>query len=200
MPTAEPGPEWVLSSCGVEPHSGTTAENALLKAARSAWPKALAHARKEQSGKRFDDDALATEVWEGVLQSVARTIGRLRGKHSEITDIDAYLLGAFRHRFSRALRKEQRREEIIHLVGSADELEALGARDHGQRGQPLDAAVHAGELIRQMDTWARRVWVAREYGYSWKEIGRSLGMSGDQALLRFRRRMQNLRARIARHR
>jgi hypothetical protein len=79
-------------------------------------------------------------------------------------------------------------------------LEALGARDHGQRGQPLDAAVHAGELIRRMDIWTRRVWVAREYGYSWKEIGRSLGMSGDQALLRFRRRMQNLRARLSRGR
>jgi DNA-directed RNA polymerase specialized sigma24 family protein len=198
MPAAEPGPEWVLSSFGSESRSDPSTENELIKAARAAWPKALAHARREHSHNRFDQDALATEVWEGVLQSVAKTIGRLNGRHGQITDMEAYLLGAFYHRFSRALRKEYRREEVIHLVPSVDELEILAAaRDHPGRGPALDGDVHVAELIRRMDTWSRRVWVAREYGYSWKEIGRSLGISGDQALLRFRRRMQNLRERLS---
>jgi DNA-directed RNA polymerase specialized sigma24 family protein len=198
MPAAEPGPEWILSSLGPEFRSDPSAEGEFITAARSAWPKALAHARREQSRNRFDQDALATEVWEDVLQSVAKTIGRLNARHGQIADMEAYLLGSFYHRFSRALRKEDRREETIHLVSSVDDLEALAARDHTPRGQALDSTVHVAELIRRMDTWSRRVWVAREYGYSWKEIGRSLGISEDQALLRFRRRMQNLRQRLSR--
>ena len=62
MPAPEPGPEWVLS--GVNPRSDSATENELLKAARSAWPKALAHVRRVQSQDPFDDEGiLVTEVW-----------------------------------------------------------------------------------------------------------------------------------------
>jgi DNA-directed RNA polymerase specialized sigma24 family protein len=199
MPAAEPGPEWILSSFGSESRSAPSVDNELIKAARSAWPKALAHARRERSRNRLDHDILATEVWERLLLSVAKTIGRLNGRRSQITDMEAYLLGSFYHRFSRALRKEYRREEIIHLVSSFDELEAIAARRDTGRGRALDASIYAAELIRRMDSWSRTVWIAHEYGYSWKEIGRCLGISGDQALLRFRRRMQILRERLLRH-
>jgi len=198
MPAAEPGPEWILSSFGSESRSASSVDNELIKAARSAWPKALAHARRERSRNRLDHDILATEVWERLLLSVAKTIGRLNGRRSQITDMEAYLLGAFYHRFSRALRKESRREEIIHLVSSFDELEAIAARRDTGRGRALDASVYAAELIRRMDSWSRTVWIAHVYGYSWKEIGGCLGISGDQALLRFRRRMQILRDRLLR--
>ena len=39
-----------------------------------------------------------------------------------------------------------------------------------------------------MDAWSRKVWVAREYGYTWKHIGRVLGIPSDSVMLRFRRR------------
>jgi DNA-directed RNA polymerase specialized sigma24 family protein len=49
-----------------------------------------------------------------------------------------------------------------------------------------------------MDSWSREVWVAREYGYSWNDIGNRLGMPGHHVMLRFRRLMKILRERLSR--
>ena len=196
MSTPEPGPEWVLS--GVDLRSDPTIESELMKAARSAWPKALAHVRQVQSNNRFDDDGiLVAEVWEGVLQSVSRTLDRMNGRRGEIQDLEAYLLGSFYHRLSRALRKEQRREETVHLVSSVQELEVLGTASQAVGEQDIEGALHAQEILQRMDAWSRKVWVAREYGYTWKHIGHVLGIPGDSVMLRFRRRMKILRARLS---
>lgn len=198
MPAAEPGPEWVLS--GVNSRSDPTTESELSKAARSAWPKALAHVRQIQSDNRFDDDGLlVTEVWEGVLQSVSRTLDRMNGRRGEIRDLEAYLLGSFYHRLNRALKKEQRREETIHLAASVQELEVLGSGSRTEKEHDVEGALHAQEIIGRMDEWSRKVWIAREYGYSWKEIGRTFGIPGVSAMLRFRRRMKILGARLSGH-
>jgi len=194
MPAPEPGPEWVLS--GANPRSESASESELLKAARSAWPKALAHVRQVQSQNPFDDDGiLVAEVWESVLQSVSRTLDRLNGKRGEIADLEAYLLGSFYHRLRRALKKEQRREETIQLVSSVQELEVLGTARHAEE-HGIERALHAQEILDRMDAWSRKIWVAREYGYTWKHIGRVLGVPGDSVMLRFRRRMKILRARL----
>src|ERR1700676_5499022 len=175
MPAPEPGPEWVLS--GTSPHSDSATESELAKPARSAWPKALAHVRQVQSRNPFDDDGiLVAEVWESVLQSVCRTLDRMNGRRGEIRDLEAYLLGSFYHRLSRALKKEERREETIRLVSSVQELEVLGAPSHAERHQDIEGAVHTREILDRMDTWSRKVWIAREYGYSWKQIGQVLGI------------------------
>jgi DNA-directed RNA polymerase specialized sigma24 family protein len=196
MPPPEPGPEWVLS--GVALRSDSTIETELIRAARSAWPKALAHVRQVQSNKRFDDDGiLVAEVWEGVLQSVSRTLDRMNGRRGEIQDLEAYLLGTFYHRLSRALRKEQRREETIHLVSSVQELEVLGTVSQADAEQNIEVGLQAQEILQRMDAWSRKVWVAREYGYTWKHIGQVLGIPGDSVMLRFRRRMMILRARLS---
>ena len=195
MPAPEPGPEWVLS--GVNPRPDSATENELLKAARSAWPKALAHVRRVQSQDPFDDEGiLVTEVWEGVLQSVSGTLDRMNGRRGEIGDLEAYLLGSFYHRLSRAIKKEQRREKTIHLVSSVQELEVLGTASHAVE-HDIEGTLHAQEILDRMDTWSRKVWVAREYGYTWKHIGGVLGIPGDSVMLRFRRRMKILRARLS---
>jgi DNA-directed RNA polymerase specialized sigma24 family protein len=195
MPAPEPGPEWVLS--GANPRLESATESELSKAARSAWPKALAHVRQVQSRNPFDDDGiLVAEVWESVLQSVSRTIHRMNGRRGEIGDLEAYLLGSFYHRLRRALKKEQRREGMIHLVPSTQELEALGKTSHAEQPD-IEDRLHAQEILDRMDEWSRKVWVAREYGYTWKHIGRVLGIPGDSVMLRFRRRMKILRARLS---
>ena len=195
MPAPEPGPEWVLS--GANPRLDSATESKLSKAAQSAWPKALAHVRQVQSQNPFDDDGiLVAEVWESVLQSVCRTLDRMNGKPGEIGDLEAYLLGSFYHRLRRALKKEQRREETIRLVSSVEELEVLGAANQAEQ-QDIEGALHAQEILDRMDVWSRKVWVAREYGYTWKHIGRVLGIPGDSVMLRFRRRMKILRARLS---
>jgi DNA-directed RNA polymerase specialized sigma24 family protein len=195
MSAPEPGPEWVLSGVSSRSDSGTESE--LLKAARSAWPKALAHVRQVQSQNPFNDDGiLVAEVWESVLQSVSRTLDRMNGRRGEIGDLEAYLLGSFYHRLSRALKKEQRREETIRLVSSIEELEILGTASRGEQ-HDIEDTLHAQEILDRMDAWSRKVWVAREYGYTWKHIGGVLGIPGDSVMLRFRRRMKILRARLS---
>ena len=195
MPAPEPGPEWVLS--GAHPRLDPVTESELSKAARSAWPKALAHVRQVQSRDPFDDDGiLVAEVWESVLQSVSKTLDRMNGTRSEIADLEAYLLGSFYHRFRRALKKEERRAEMIHLVPSALDLEVLAKTNHAKHHDIEDSA-HAREILDRMDKWTREVWIAREYGYSWKHIGRVLGLSGISVMLRFRRRMKILRERLS---
>jgi DNA-directed RNA polymerase specialized sigma24 family protein len=195
MPAPEPGPEWVLS--GAQPRLDPATESELSKAARSAWPKALAHVRQVQSRDPFDDDGiLVAEVWESVLQSVSKTLDRMNGRRGEIGDLEAYLLGSFYHRLGRALKKEERREEMIQLVPSALELEVLAKTSHA-RPHDIEDSAHAREILDRMDKWTREVWIAREYGYSWKHIGRVLGLSGISVMLRFRRRMKILRERLS---
>src|SRR3989442_12783166 len=157
MPAPEPGPEWVLS--GANPRSDSATENELLKAAKSAWPKALAHVRQVQSQNPFNDDGLlVAEVWESVLQSVSMTLDRMNGRTGEIGDLEAYLLGSFYHRLSRALKKEQRREEKIHLVSSVQEVEVLGKASHADESD-IEGALHAQEILHRMDAWSRNEWV-----------------------------------------
>ena len=200
MPAAEPGPEWVLLSTGAGTRAKTALDHELVEAARSAWPKVLAHARKEllRHGIHSDETGLVTEVWEGVLQSVSQTLERMKGRRREITDLEAYLLGTFYHRFSRTVRKEQRREETIALVSSVQELEVLGAASRREQEQGLEGVIYAKEIIQRMDSWSREIWVAREYGYSWKDIGDRLGMPGHHVMLRFRRLMKILGERLSR--
>lgn len=194
MPAPEPGPEWVLS--GANPRLDPATESELSKAARSAWPKALAHVRQVQARDPFDDDGiLVAEVWESVLQSVSGTLDRMNGRRGEIGDLEAYLLGSFYHRLRRALKKEERREETIHLVSSAQELELLDKTSRAVQDD-IEGRVHAREILDRMDEWSRKVWIAREYGYTWKQIGDVLGTPGDSVMLRFRRRMKILRERL----
>src|ERR1700687_5526101 len=145
MPAPEPGPEWVIS--GANPRSDPATESELLKAARSAWPKALAHVRQVQSQNPFDHDGIfVAEVWESVLRSVSGTLDRMNGRLGEIGDLEAYLLGSFYHRLRRALKKEQRREEMIHLVSSAQELEALGKTSYTEQ-RDIEDTLHAQEIL-----------------------------------------------------
>jgi len=47
-----------------------------------------------------------------------------------------------------------------------------------------------------MDEWTRKVWAARQYGYSWQEIATQLRLTEPQVKLRFRYAIGKLRARL----
>jgi DNA-directed RNA polymerase specialized sigma24 family protein len=85
---------------------------------------------------------------------------------------------------------------MIHLVSSAQELEVLGKTSHADQ-HDIEGTLHAQEILGRMDDWSRKVWIAREYGYTWRHIGRVLGIPADSVMLRFRRRMKILRARLS---
>jgi RNA polymerase sigma factor (sigma-70 family) len=195
----ELSPDWVLSS--FIPSNGNSRDEImeLADAARRLWPGVQAHARKEQPGKSLDEAlALATEVWEGVLQSVAKTLQRSNGRRAQIESLDAYLFGAFHHRFNRALRKDRRRREMLRSLPSNSDISRLRQAHHSEVQRTLEQSLQVQEAVRRMDDWTRKVWAARQYGYSWREIAEYFDLTEPQAKLRFRYAIGKLRALFSR--
>jgi len=197
MSSRELSPEWVLSSF-IPPIAAPQHEiTELIAVARRLWPSVQAHAFREQPGKSSDEALdFASEVWEGVLRSVARTIQRSKGRNWKIRDMEAYLFGAFHHRFNRALKKERRRLQTIQHLPTSPDLERLGQAHDLKAVRDLEQSIQLREAVRNMDEWTRKVWAARQYGYSWKEIATQLGLTEPQAKLRFRYAIGKLRARL----
>lgn len=196
MSSRELSPEWVLSA--FLSNTGQRSQDqvsGLAIVARRLWPRVQSHARKELTDEGFDDAiVLATDVWEALLQSVAKTMQRLETKNWQPLNLEAYLFGTFNHRFNRALRKERRRREK-HLPLSRD-LERLRPALDSTAVADLDRAIQIREVVESMDEWTRRIWMARRYGLSWREIAKYLDLTEPQAKLRFRYAIGRLRARF----
>lgn len=172
-------------------------EDELKAVASRLWPRVQAHARRELGNKNPDDGvALAAEVWEGVLQSVSKTLQRRNETSPGIVDPEAYLFGAFLHRFNRAMKRERRRQETIELVPSTRELEQLPGALDLKSARDLERSIQVKEAIENMDDWTRKVFAARVYGYSWREIAELHGLTEHKAKLRFRYALGRLAARL----
>lgn len=165
----EPYGDWVLFPTR-EGDTGTSAspDSDLITAARQAWPHVLAHARKEfhQRGLGNDSSSLATHIWEGVLRSIARARQRNQDHRPPISDLESYLIGAFHRRFNKALLQEQKRLETMELVSATVELEGIESAGDTRWIEELERAITIREITDRMDGWTRKVWQAREYGYS----------------------------------
>ena len=168
MSSRELSPEWVLSSF-IPPIAAPQHEIIeLIAVARRLWPSVQAHAYREQPGKNSDEALdFASEIWEGVLRSVAKTIQRSKGRNWRIRNMEAYLFGAFHHRFNRALKKERRRLQTIQHLPTSPDLERLGQAHDSNAVRDLEQSIQLKEAVRNMDEWTRKVWAARQYGYSW---------------------------------
>lgn len=196
MPSPDLNPEWVLSKSSPD-KKAQPLETELISAASRLWPRVQAHARRELANKNCDDGiALAAEVWEGVLQSVARTVERRNGTGPSIVDLDAYLFGVFHHRFNRALKRERRRQETIELVPSTRDLEQLPGAHDAQSPRKVERSLQVKEVVQNMDDWTRRVWTAKQYGYTWREIAEHVGLSEQTAKARFHNALRKLAARL----
>jgi len=194
MSDSESGPEWVLSKFRFNDPTLERKITELNSAAKRLWPHVRSHALKEQSRKSSDEAiAIAAEVWESVLRSVAKTIVRSNARTSRVRDLDAYLFGIFHHRFNRALRKERTRNAVMQQVALGTDLEKLRQVSDSNSAQDIERSVQIREAVEGMDEWSRKVWAARQYGYSWKEIAIFMGLTEAQAKLRFRYALARLR-------
>ena len=198
MSSKDLDPEWILSSCFSEiGRRPLRNDDELIAVARKVWPRLRAHAITEAKNQSFDERvALAAEVWEKVLRSVSKTLEECFWKESGIANLEAYLAGAFYHRFNRALRKERRRQETIELVPSSWDLDQFPGALDGNAQPDLERSVQVKEALENMDDWTRGVWTARQYGYSWRKIAKYLGVSEQQAKLRFQYAIRRLRDRL----
>jgi DNA-directed RNA polymerase specialized sigma24 family protein len=163
-----------------------------------AWPRALAHARWRLNDKYFgpDETAFTADVWQKVLQSVARALERRTPQSPPVADLPSYLIGAFHHRFNRALRREQKRAEIIEFVPSSEELDGIATTATAMPAVELERAITIAEIVGRMDKWTRKVWWARKFGYSWKDIAKHVGQNEAQVQMKFRYGLKKTRERL----
>lgn len=172
-------------------------EQELLNSAQRAWPHVLGQVRRELAGKASTAEkrSLATEVWEGVLRSVSRTMRR-DNENRKISNMEAYLVGVFHHRLNRVLSKEQKRQKAIEFVPSANDLAELeGAQDRDWVAN-LETEILVKEVLSHMEDWARKVLVSQSYGYSWSEIAATMGLTEQQLKMRFRYSVEKTRKRL----
>jgi DNA-directed RNA polymerase specialized sigma24 family protein len=188
------GPEWVIGGPDDEAGNRSKSHERLLDAARSAWPNVLSYARLTDVP---DCEYLATEVWEELLRSVLRTMRRLGNLH-HVTNLESYLIGAFRHRFQRALLREKQYRERVLLTESVEKLEDLGRIHDWKPVERLERELQVQQTLKLMGPWTRRVWNYTKYGYSMKEIARRLDLTEFQVEFRYRRRLARLREYIRR--
>ena len=166
----------------------------LLDAARVAWPRVLSYARLADVA---DYECLATEVWEELLRSVLRTLRRFGHLH-HVADLEAYLIGAFRHRFHRELVRERHYRRNMLLPESVEELESLGRIQDWKPVERLERDLQVQQTLKLLDPWTRRVWNYIKYGYSIKEIARRLDLTEFQVEFRYRRSLVRLRNHLRR--
>ena len=197
MEKTDPYAEWVLFATKLDPgEPPLAADEELVSAARTAWPHVLAHVRHRLLDKELGRErrALAAEIWDRVLVSVAKTRLRNKDLRSPIMDLESYLIGVFHHRFNRALKKDRLRREILRSLPPNGDFGPLSQAHHSEVHRVLDQSLQVQEAVGRMDEWTRKVWAARQYGYSWREIAEHFNLTEPQAKLRFRYAIGKLRA------
>ena len=174
----------------------------LIAAARAAWPRVLAHARRTISAKEFggEIEALAAEIWEAVLKSVSSALHRKRAREAPVADLQGYLFAAFHHRLNRFLKAEKKRRENMEVISSAEDLDRIaGARNTSWAGD-VERAIIVREIISHMDPWTKGVWEARQSGYSWKEISHRLVTTEQKAKMKFQYGLEQTRKKLLKKR
>jgi DNA-directed RNA polymerase specialized sigma24 family protein len=201
MSKPDPYGDWVLFPTGEgERKKPLASDDELILAAREVWPRVLVHAQKELRAHTLGSDSasMAAQVWERMLRSVSRTRQRNSDPRQAIGDLQSYLFLAFVHRFNRAVQQEQKQAERIELVSSNIDLERIESTQDVEWVEDLERAITIKEIAAHMDNWTKKVWQARQLGYTWKEIASWLGISEQQAKMKFQYGLEKTRQSIAR--
>ena len=200
MGKADPYGDWVLFGGENGAARPVSVDEELQSAAREAWPRMLAHVRSELAGKEFGPErtAIAAELWDRLLRSVAKTRQRKTNHRPPISDLQSYLIGAFHHRFNKFLKKEHRRLETIELLSYDTDLERIENALDTTWVEELEKAITVRQIANHMDAWARKALQAKQYGYSWKQIAKWSGLSEQAAKKRFEYAVDKARQRIIR--
>jgi len=193
--------EWVIRKLGEEAEGhGNPLPAEAISAARVVWPRVatLVASELKREGSHRESEALAADIWEGVLRSVAKALQRKGNSGPTIREFEPYLLAAFHHRFHRFLKAEHGRRDRFQSASASLDLGLVeGARDT-QWVLELERAITLRQITDRMDPWTKKTWQARQYGYSWKEIAVWSGLSEQAAKKKFEYRLEKTRQRIVR--
>jgi DNA-directed RNA polymerase specialized sigma24 family protein len=193
--------EWAIGRVQQEAEEdGSVFPAEVITTARAVWPRVVAAVATElkREGSGRDSEALAAEIWEGVLRSVAKALQRKSTSSSGVRDFESYLLAAFHHRFHRFQKAERGRRDRFQLASASLDLGLVeGVRDTGWVFE-LERAITLRQITDRMDPWTKKAWEARQYGYSWKEIAAWSGLSEQAAKKKFEYGLEKTRQRLLR--
>jgi hypothetical protein len=174
--------------------------DALIAAARVVRPRvvALVAGQLKREGSVRDAEALAAEIWEGVLQSVAKAARRNGHYTASIREPESYLFVAFRHRFRRFQKADRGRLERFQPASASLDLGIVERARDTEWVLELERAITLRQITDRMDPWTKKAWQARQYGYSWKEISVWSGLGEQAAKKKFEYGLEKTRQRIVR--
>ena len=162
-------PFWIRPTDG----RGLELDERVLNAARRLWRWAYYHVDTE-----LHDAPCAAELLEEVAVEVS---GRLQAEPEIARNLTGYLITSFRHRVLSQLLENNR----IVYEGLLRELEAnhqLRAPDWTQR---VEAKLWLKFFVSFLPHPVQHMLHYRMLGFSWDEIGGSMGLSAKQAKKRF---------------
>ena len=157
----------------------------VLDAAEEIGRRAIEHAEK-----LLIDPAIAA----GLLEEAAATVSRALAskKHctqADVQDLPSYLFRAFIRRVDRIKKKQ------LTLVDDMT-VPTVGSRNSTDPQADLEMKILVDELLTRCDPVTRDMFYRRSQGFSWKEIGRSYGISKDSAKVRFSQGLRRIGAKL----
>lgn len=191
--------EWAIRRVQQEAgEDGSVLPAEVIATARMVWPRVVAVVASElnREGSGREAEALAAEIWEEVLRSVAKALQRKSGSGSTVRDFEPYLLAAFHHRFHRFQKAERGRRDRFPLASASLDLGLVEGVLDTEWVLELERAITMRQITDRMDPWTKKAWQARQYGYSWKEIAAWSGLSEQAAKKKFEYGLEKTRQRI----
>jgi DNA-directed RNA polymerase specialized sigma24 family protein len=146
----------------------------VLDAAEAIGRRAIEHAER-----LLIDPAVAAGLLEEAAATVSRALASKKNcTQANVRDLPSYLFRAFLRRLDR-IKKRQ----LIQAAGVPDPTLESGNSDDPHAA--VEMKILIDELLTRCDAVTREMFYRRIQGFSWKEIGRSYGISGDAAKVRF---------------
>jgi len=133
-------------------------------------------------GRQLGDSDRAADLVEEIAFRVSRYIEDHDGEVRS-------LVGLCRVAAVNLITSLKGRESRIDYLGLSQEVEAIGPPAEDGRGE-VELSIWADQILEGHNRDVRTMLELRLLRYSWPEIGRVLGLGGDQARLRFRRAME----------
>jgi DNA-directed RNA polymerase specialized sigma24 family protein len=168
-----------------------------LEAARLAWPRVLAHTRRELASQYLSPSEITSatcEIWEEVLRSVWGTFRRQPDSARQVRSMESYLIGTFHHRLNRQLKSKRSHDAVLEFLPPAElaELKTIESIDDGYVVR-VQHSIQMEKVYARLDENVRRALIARIYGFSWGEIAHHFQIEEQNLVMRVRYAIRKVR-------
>src|SRR5207249_2118867 len=153
----------------------------VLDAAERIGRRAIEHAER-----LLIDPAVAAGLLEEAGATVSRALASKKNRtQADVRDLPSYLFRAFIRRVDRIKKRQLTQVDDVPIptFASGNSTDPQAA---------VEMKILVDELLTRCDAVTREMFYRRIQGFSWKEIGRSYGISADLAKVRFSQALRRI--------